>query len=149
MGQLKQLARQIFHETLAGINIAATMARKLDRSGSRIRCGDMTVDLAEFREIRVVAFGKASHTMVDGLLHLLEPEFRATGIISAPTPPPRDIPGFRTFLSGHPVPNEGSFAAGAAILDLLAGCDDRTLVFFLLCLGLVWLIFQTGYRLKS
>src|SRR3989304_131823 len=105
MADLKQLARRIFHETLAGINIAATMARKLDRSGSRIRCGDMTVDLAEFREIRVVAFGKASHTMVEGLLRVLEGQFPATAFFSSPTPPPRDIPGFRTFLSGHPVPN--------------------------------------------
>ncbi len=135
MADLKQLARQIFHETLAGIDIGATMARKLDRSGSRIRCGEMAVDLAEFREIRVVAFGKASHAMVDGLLRLLEPEFHATGVISAPTPPPRDITGFRTFLSGHPVPNEGSFAAGAAILELLARCDERTLVLFLLSGG--------------
>jgi hydroxypyruvate reductase len=135
MADLKQLACRIFHETLAGIDIAATMARKLERSGSRIRCGDTTVDLAEFRDIRVVAFGKAAHTMVDGLRRLLEPEFRTTGVISAPTPPPEDTPGVRTFLSGHPVPNEGSFAAGAAILELLAGRDERTLVFFLLSGG--------------
>jgi len=135
MADLKQLARRIFDEALAGIDIAATMERKLERSGSCIRCGELTVDPAEFREIRVVAFGKASHAMVDGLLRLLEPEFRASGVISAPTPPPRDLLGFRTFLSGHPVPNEGSLAAGAAILDLLAGCDDRTLLFLLLSGG--------------
>ena len=40
MADLKQLARHIFRETLAGIDIAATMERKLERSGTRIGCGD-------------------------------------------------------------------------------------------------------------
>lgn len=135
MADLKQAARKIFHDTLAAIDIGATMASKLDRAGSRIRCGESVVDLAEFKEIRVVAFGKAAYTMVDGLRGVLEPEFPAAGIISAPTPAPRDLPGFRAFLSGHPVPNEDSLAAGQAILELLAGCDERALIFFLLSGG--------------
>ena len=38
-------------------------------------------------------------------------------------------------VAGHPVPDEGSFAAGRAILDLLATVNERTLVFFLLSGG--------------
>jgi len=34
MPQLKQLARQIFHETLAAIDIPAAMQRKLRRKGT-------------------------------------------------------------------------------------------------------------------
>ena len=34
MAQLKQLARKIFHETLAAIDIPATMQRKLVRKGA-------------------------------------------------------------------------------------------------------------------
>jgi hydroxypyruvate reductase len=135
MADLKQTAGKIFHDTLAAIDIAATTARKLDRAGSRIRCGERVVDLAEFCEIRAVAFGKAAYAMVNGLRAVLEPEFHATGVISAPTPAPYRLPEFQTFLSGHPVPNEESLAAGEAILKMLSGCDERTLVFFLLSGG--------------
>jgi hydroxypyruvate reductase len=37
----------------------------------------------------------------------------------------------RTIVAGHPLPNEASFEAGRAALELLAGCDEHTLVFFL------------------
>ena len=55
--------------------------------------------------------------------------------VVGPTPAPRALPGMHTFVAGHPVPTEGSFAAGRAILGLLAACDERTLVFFLLSGG--------------
>jgi hydroxypyruvate reductase len=42
---------------------------------------------------------------------------------------------FRSMVAGHPVPDASSFAAGRAILDLLAGATERTLVFFLLSGG--------------
>jgi len=132
---LKQLARRIFDETLAGIDIPATIARRLDRSGSRIRCGDAVVDLATFQYIYVVAIGKAAYPMVGGLLDVLAPEFSATGVISAPVVAPREFRGFRTFVAGHPVPNPDSLAAGKAALELLAGCNEKTLVFFLLSGG--------------
>lgn len=132
---LKQLARQIFLETLAAIDIPATLRRKLARSGSRIRCGEAQIDLAQFDRVRVAAIGKASFAMAQGLLEVLAPDFRAEGIVAAPSQPPGELPGLRAILAGHPVPNAGSFAAGRAILDLLAGCDARTLVFFLLSGG--------------
>jgi hydroxypyruvate reductase len=135
VADLKELARQIFRETLAAIDISATLQRKLARAGARIRCGEATLDLAQFERIRVVAFGKASFAMVAGLLEVLAPDFRAEGIVVGPTAAPQALEGFRAFVAGHPVPNAGSFAAGRAILDLLATCDERTLVFFLLSGG--------------
>ena len=46
MLDLKQRALQIFHETLAAIDIPATMARKLAREGSHICANGATLDLA-------------------------------------------------------------------------------------------------------
>jgi hydroxypyruvate reductase len=46
-----------------------------------------------------------------------------------------ELPGWQIFIGGHPVPNEASFAAGRAILDRLARCDERTLIFFLISGG--------------
>ncbi|MGB0033976.1 MAG: DUF4147 domain-containing protein [Candidatus Acidiferrales bacterium] len=132
---MKQIARRIFRETLAAIDIAAVFARKLDRDGSRIRIGGSRLDLREFREIAGIAFGKASFAMADGLAKILAPEFSLDGILVGPVAPPRELPGWKTFIGGHPVPTAGSFAAGRAILDRLARCDSRTLIFFLLSGG--------------
>jgi glycerate 2-kinase len=135
MSDLKQMARRIFAETLAAIDIPATMHRKLARAGTRIRCGDAEIDLAAFNRILAIAIGKAGNAMATGLCDVLAPQFHAAGILAVPAPPPRELSGFRTFLAGHPVPNVASLAAGRAALDLLAGSDEHTLVFFLLSGG--------------
>jgi len=135
MADLKQTALQMFRNTLAAIDIPATMRRKLAREGSHIRVGGATVDLASFERIRAVAIGKASVAMACGLAELFSPAFRADGIVVAPSFAKSAPPGFRAIVAGHPVPNEGSFAAGRAILDLLASADERTLIFFLLSGG--------------
>ena len=135
MAELKQLARQIFHETLAAIDIPATMQRKLRRQGTRIVCGEKTLDLKDFGKIRVVAMGKAAHAMVDGLVLSLAPFVGFEGVVSAPGLPKKGVPGLRYFAAGHPAPNEGSWKAAETVLALLKKCDEKTIVFFLLSGG--------------
>jgi hydroxypyruvate reductase len=135
VADLKQVARRIFEQTLAAIDIPAVMQRKLARSGPTICCGEIAVDLREYPRRRVVAIGKAAHAMVEGLTQVLAPEFPFEGVVSAPTPPPRPVAGMNYFVAGHPIPTEASFAAARAILELLGRCDERTLVFFLLSGG--------------
>ena len=132
---LKQIALRIFRETLAAIDIPATMRRKLARAGSRIRVNGAMLDLAPFERICAIAIGKASVAMASGLAELLSPDFRAEGIVVTPSRSMEAPSGFRVMVAGHPVPDEGSFAAGRAILDLLATVNERTLVFFLLSGG--------------
>ncbi|HSZ20632.1 MAG TPA: DUF4147 domain-containing protein [Candidatus Acidoferrum sp.] len=135
MGNLKQAALQMFHETLAAIDIPSAMHRKLGRAGSRIFVNGAPFDLAAFERICTVAIGKASVAMARGLHELLSPDFRTEGIVVAPTAASGLPEGFREIVAGHPVPNQASFAAGRAILDLLAATTQRTLVFFLLSGG--------------
>jgi len=135
MADLKQLARQIFHETLAAIDIPATMQRKLRRAGTRLLCDGKIFDLREFDKLRVVAIGKAAHAMVDGLALVLAPFLRFEGVVSAPTTPRKTLPGMKYFLGGHPIPNEESWKAAEAVLALLKNSDEKTLVFFLLSGG--------------
>jgi len=135
MPQLKQLARQTFHETLAAIDIPATTQRKLQRKGTVLKCGDARIELREFEKLRVVAIGKAAHAMVEGLELVLAPFLRIEGVVSAPTAPRRPAPGMKYFVAGHPTPNVESWKAAEAILALLKKCDEKTLVFFLLSGG--------------
>lgn len=132
---MKQTAERIFRETLAAINIPATIERKLSRHGSVIRAGNAPIDLREFESIVAIAYGKASYAMAQGLARVLGPEFSPEGILVVPSAPEPVLPGWRSFVGGHPVPNEGSFAAGRAILDRLARCDEHTLIFFLISGG--------------
>jgi glycerate 2-kinase len=135
MADLKQLARRIFHETLAAIDIPATMQRKLRREGTRLRCDGKVFELRNFDKLRVVTIGKAAHAMVDGLAAVLAPFVRFQGVVSAPTAVRKPLAGMKYFVAGHPVPNEESWKAAEAVLALLKSCDEKTLVFFLLSGG--------------
>jgi glycerate 2-kinase len=132
---LKALARQIFHETLAAIDIPAVMQRKLRRDGSLLRCAGAAIDLSAFNAIRVIAIGKAAHAMAAGLARVLPPGLALEGVASAPSPPSAPLSGMQYFVAGHPLPNVESWKAAEAILALLKKCDTRTLVFFLLSGG--------------
>lgn len=135
MLELKQIARRIFHETLAAIDIPTAMQRKLRRHRTRVVCGGATTDLSEFDKLRVVAIGKAAHAMVDGLALVLAPFVRFEGVVSAPTPARKPVAGMKYFVAGHPLPNAESWKAAEEILALLKKCDEKTLVFFLLSGG--------------
>jgi len=136
MADLKELARRIFHETLAAIDISAAMQRKLWRDGSVLHCGDeIVMDLRAFERVCVIAIGKAAHAMVQGLLPVIPHNLRFQGVVSAPTPPENVVGGMRYFVGGHPIPNLESWKAAEVILELLKTCDQRTLVFFLLSGG--------------
>jgi glycerate 2-kinase len=132
---VKQTAQRIFRETIAAIDIPATLARKLDLRESTICVGAAEIDLREFSELVAIAFGKAAFAMADGLTAVLAPDYSVEGILVVPAAPPRELPGWTTFIGGHPVPTAESFAAGRTILDRLTRCKEGTLIFFLLSGG--------------
>ena len=131
----KEIAKKIFRETLAAIDVGAAVERALARSGKSICAGDTALDLNAYGEIVAIAFGKASAAMAEGLRSVLAPDFSPDGILAAPAEPRQPLPGWKIFTGGHPAPNEGSFAAGRAILKRLARCDGRSLIFFLISGG--------------
>jgi glycerate 2-kinase len=132
---LKKVAQHLFLQTLTGIQIPAIFARKLNREGSIIQAAGGPIDLRDFREIVAISFGKASFPMAEALSDILAPEFPVEGILVGPGSPPRTLPGWKTFVGGHPLPTEESFAAGRAILNRLARCGEHSLVFFLISGG--------------
>lgn len=131
----KQIAREIFRQTLASIDIPSVMERKLPLDGTRLILPDATIDLARISRVVVVGIGKAVHAMINGFAEILPAEISYTGIVAAPTKPSTPVPGLNYFLAGHPLPNRQSLQAAEAILRLLATCDERSLVVFLLSGG--------------
>jgi glycerate 2-kinase len=132
---LKKVAQHLFLQTLNGIQIPTVLARKLNREGSTIQAAGAPIDLKDFREIVAISFGKASYAMAEALSDILAPEFQVEGILVGPSSPLHALPGWKTFVGGHPLPTQESFAAGRAILDRLARCGERSLVFFLISGG--------------
>jgi glycerate 2-kinase len=132
---LKETAQRIFRATLAAIDIPETMCCKLDPSGPTICVNGERIDLRDFEEIVPVAYGKASLAMAEGLDRIIPAASRSRGILVAPSAPIRPFRNWEIFLSGHPIPNERSFAAGRAILERLKRTTDRSLVIFLLSGG--------------
>ena len=131
----KEIARRIFQQTLASIDIPRIMERKLPREGTRLILPDAVVELSQIANIHVVAIGKAAHAMVNGLEGLLPPVTRVAGIVVAPVVPERPARGMEYFVGGHPVPNADSWKSAQAVLRLLKNCNERTLVIFLLSGG--------------
>lgn len=135
MAELKALARRIFQETISAIDIPLAMQRKLRRDGALLCFEDVAIDLLAFSKVRVVAIGKAAHAMMEGLASFLSGEFSYKAVVAAPTPPLFAIDGVKYLVGGHPTPDEQSWKAAEAILDLLSECDEKTVVFFLLSGG--------------
>jgi glycerate 2-kinase len=135
MADLKLLARNIFQQTLAAIDIPGAMQRKLACDGSTFTFGLQQIEIAPFSRVSVVAVGKAAHAMVAGLTQLLPESTRFEGVVSALVAPPAPVSGFRYSVGGHPTPNQESWDAAQAILSLLETADEKTLIFFLLSGG--------------
>jgi glycerate 2-kinase len=132
---VKETAQRIFRNTLATIDIPGALEKSLACEGSCIQAGEEILDLRDFSRIVAICYGKAAFSMAQGLNNILAPDFQPEGILVVPAAPPCEIPGWKLFVGGHPLPNQNSFAAGSAILDRLAECDERTLIFFLLSGG--------------
>lgn len=135
MGDWKAIARGIFRETLAAIDVADTVRATVEFSGTRCRVGACEFDLKEFERIHILAVGKASEAMARGLEAALPRDASPTGLLVAPAEPRNNLSGLRTIVAGHPVPTAASFEAGRAAYELMAACDARTLVFVLLSGG--------------
>jgi glycerate 2-kinase len=100
-----------------------------------VHVGEERVNLHEYREIVAISIGKAAIALAEGLSAVLTPEFKLRGVLAGPSKPKKKLDGWETIVSGHPVPNEGSFRAGREILDLVGKCGNDTLIFFLLSGG--------------
>ncbi|MGH9804874.1 MAG: glycerate kinase type-2 family protein [Candidatus Acidiferrales bacterium] len=133
---LKELAREIFLDTLAEVDVGRAFERKLELRGSLLAFGTDSVDLAAFERLWVVSLGKAAWATLDGLLKALGPEhLPSRGVVVSNVATQHAPAGFLAFQGGHPVPNAGSLAAAEAILQLAREADEKTLLFFLISGG--------------
>ncbi|HEY1965335.1 MAG TPA: DUF4147 domain-containing protein [Acidobacteriaceae bacterium] len=93
------------------------------------------IELGEYREMLIVALGKAAVPMTQALLEILPPALRVRGICSAPSRPARPDRRIRYYAGGHPLPNSDSFRAARHALRLLGDASKETFVIYLISGG--------------
>ena len=138
---LHQTANGIFLSALEACNIDSAFDRRIRFEGDKLHrlipggSGPEVVDLDEYRNIFVIAIGKAALPMLETLLSRMKRRKGLSGVCCSPSAPAKRIWGFRYFQGGHPLPNEDSFAAARATLALLRKARKDTLVIFLISGG--------------
>ncbi len=132
-------ARELFANTLRGLNIAEAMRNRITRENDALTIGGRIYQLQAFRRIVVLAIGKAAVPMTDALLLEIQPfltkEQALEGIVVGPSTPDLPDTRFRYFQGDHPLPGPTSLAAAIRSQQLLASCDHTCLVFFLISGG--------------
>lgn len=134
-------ATQIFTGAIDACNIQSAFDRRLqfeDRFLYRLLpdgSGPSTVDLTAYKRIFVIALGKAAGPMLEILLKRMKRRKGLRGICASNQLPVARNWRFRYFESGHPLPNEDSFAAARAAMALLRKARKDTIVFFLISGG--------------
>ncbi len=124
----KQLAQQIFHETMAAIDVRHAMLAKLKFEGGALLAGDVAHPLV--RAPRVVAFGKAANRMAT-VLHEILGGWIEAGVSVAPAETQQKLPNFRYFVGGHPYPDAGSLEGAQASLGIVSHLTREDTVIFL------------------
>jgi glycerate 2-kinase len=128
----KAIARHIFHEVIATIDLRKTMLEKLKCEDKALLAGETIIPMPW--PPHVIAIGKAAGRMAATLDEILGGRI-ASGIVVAPTTPHAPLERFRYFEGGHPYPNADSLAAAEAAIELVSGLGPSELVIFLISGG--------------
>jgi glycerate 2-kinase len=130
---MREDARAMFDSALAECSVARAFERSARYSNHVLSVGADDFDLGQVSRLAVVAIGKAGHSMAEALVALAPEPW--SGIVACPVVPSSPVSGLSYFAGGHPLPNEDSLRAGAAILAMLHGLPSQSLAVFLVSGG--------------
>jgi glycerate 2-kinase len=122
----------LHHAAMTAADPFAAVANALGTREGSLLAGGRELALHPDTRIWMMAFGKAAPDMARAAIARVGPRL-AGGVLAHPAHArldSRDFPGFAHFAAGHPLPDEGSLAAGEAALGMLSRIapDDIVLV---------------------
>ncbi len=125
---LRGAARAILDAAIAAGDARELTRRALELTGTRLRVGYQTLDLAGVRRVVVVGAGKASGAMAEAVEGILGSRI-AEGLVAVKDARNLSTRRVRIVETGHPLPDERGQAAAEAILGIAvaAGADDLVL----------------------
>lgn len=128
-------AGAILAAALLAVDGEAAVRRTLPGEGRRLHLPGETLDLSRFSAVHLLGAGKCAPEMAAGAWAAV-PVTPVGGVIVGPRGKAFTRPGIEYWTGGHPLPDEGSLAAGRAMLDYAAGrIGPSDLVIFLLSGG--------------
>jgi len=131
--EMRAAARDIFLHALAETTIAKAFDRHVSYSRGVLRICEDLYDLGVYNRVFVLALGKAAHSMLEALAAQIGPGL--SGIVAAPVDPAAQLPNFRYYRGGHPLPNAESLRAAEATLKALRALTQKSLALYLISGG--------------
>jgi len=126
--EMRSKARAVFDHALAECSIARAFAHNVRFAAGTLDIGGQAYELGRFSRVVAVSIGKAGHSLAAALAEVVPAKLE--GVVSCPALPAAPVSGLHYFAGGHPMPNENSLRAGAAILELMRGLPKGVLVLF-------------------
>jgi len=125
---------RILQAAIGAVAPGEAVRRFVQRDGQRLHVADQDYDLTRYKNIYVVALGKASLAMMDALADILEA--RLTSGIVIPKHGSDDARAGLTVIKGdHPIPGAESLAAGRAVMELASALTEDDLLICLISGG--------------
>ncbi len=134
-------AGEIFRQALEACSIEAAFDRHLRFEGNTLvrtispLLPPSRIELKRFKQILVIAIGKAALPMLDTLLNRMPRRKGMRGMCCSPSIPRKRNWRIRYFAGGHPLPDKGSFDAAKQALHMLHRTRKDTFIFFLISGG--------------
>jgi len=129
-----ETALAIYADVLAGVRADRLVSEAVRRESHHLAIQDLAYDLSPYRRIFVCGSGKAAVGMATPLVEMLGSDV-AGGLLVTKHGHGEDLPGLEVIEAGHPVPDEGSLAAGRRMLEYAAETRERDLILYVLSGG--------------
>lgn len=131
-------AARIISASLTAVEPGRVIKESLVRTGTRLRIGDEELNLKDFNRIFLIGIGKASTPMTLAAADILNEHLHGGMILTKSGS--HDLPERVTkildlYHGGHPIPDQNSLKAVAAITNLLSKAKSDDLILFLLSGG--------------
>ncbi len=133
--ELRKTALEIFHRTLNAIDVESVMGGSVRLNEERLLIGEEAVDLSRFKNVIVIAIGKAGVPMARAVEDVLGDRISG-GLVATNAVIGRSPRALPVIIGGHPLPNAGSLEAASKALEILSASDaEDTLALFLISGG--------------
>jgi glycerate-2-kinase len=124
----KQHILEAFQQALLAIDPQQAIHKYVQRQGDSLIIASKVWDL-NLIDLRLVIVGKAALPMAQAMAKLIGDKIYRAVIVTPIGSPVVDMPSsWQVIPAAHPLPDEGSLAAGSQIRQLLSDCTANTLV---------------------
>lgn len=121
-----------FNKALDVVDPYKSVLNFLKVEGNLLFVKNKSIDLRGIKNIRFIAFGKASIRMAEAVLSLLKVK---EGIVVGVEDNFTSIDNIKYIKGGHPIPNENSILGGKSILEIAKSTEENDLTLVLISGG--------------